>query len=155
MVNPESSSPSTVTETAFPESVPIAVLSALKDPQARLGWLVDWARRLHPFPESLRRDEFRVSGCLVRLWWVPEFHSGRCWFRADSDAVSLKALTGFLASHYSGKTTAEILAGERAPLDRLGLLRHLADNRRATVLRVEELTHQFARTCQADAPSMK
>ncbi len=148
MVNPESSSSSTVTEPA-----PIEVLADLKDSQARLGWLVDWARRLPPLPDSWRRDEFRVSGCLVRLWWVPEFHSSRCWFRADSDAVSLKALAGFLATHYSGKTAAEILSGGRAPLDRLGLLRHLADNRRATVLRVEEQIHEFARTHEVDALS--
>ena len=118
----------------------------------RLGWLVDWARRLPPLPDALRRDEFRVSGCQVRLWWVPEFHSDRCWFRADSDAVSLKALTAFLAIHYSGKTAPEILSGERAPLERLGLLRHLAENRRATILRVEEQLHEFARTRLADAP---
>ena len=123
----------------------MTALAALKDPQARFGWLVDWARHQPPLPESCRREDCRVSGCQVRLWWMPEMRDGRCWFRSDSDAVSLKALTRLLAAHYSGKSPAEILDGERAPLERLGLLRHLADNRRATVLRVEEQIHEFAR----------
>jgi cysteine desulfuration protein SufE len=87
----------------------------------------------------------------VRLWWIPELRDGRCWFRTDSDAVSLKALTGFLSQHYSGRTPHEVIQGERAPLERLGLLRHLADNRRATVLRVEDLIHAFASEA-LDAP---
>jgi len=110
-----------------------------------LSWLVDWARRQPALAPELRRDEYRVPGCQVRLWWIAESRGGRCWFCSDSDAVSLRALTGFLAHHYSGKTPEEILKGSPAPLERLGLLRHLADNRRATVLRVEAQLLEFAR----------
>lgn len=137
--------PSTVPHgTASPESSPAAVLGLLTDPQARLSWLVDWARHQPALPVQDRLDRHRVSGCQVRLWWIAEVRDGRCSFRTDSDAVSLKALTGFLALHYSGRTPLEVVHGERAPLERFGLLRHLADNRRATVLRVEELIHAFA-----------
>lgn len=137
--------PSTVPHgTASPESSPAAVLGLLTDPQARFSWLVDWARHQPSIPVQDRIDRHRVSGCQVRLWWIPELREGRCWFRTDSDAVSLKALTGFLSQHYAGRTPLEVIQGERAPLERLGLLRHLADNRRATVLRVEDLIHAFA-----------
>ena len=80
----------------------------------------------------------------MRLWFVPEFRERRCWFRADSDAVTLKAMVGLLCELNDGATPAEILSAGPVPLDRLGLLRQLAENRRATVLRVAERIREFA-----------
>jgi cysteine desulfuration protein SufE len=122
----------------------LAALSALRDPQARLAWAVEQAKRRAPLPDVLRTDTHRVEGCLVRLWFVPEFRDGRCWFQSDSDAVTLKAMVGLLCEWSDGATPEEILTRGSAPLDRLGLLRQLAENRRATVLRVAGQIRDFA-----------
>lgn len=122
----------------------LATLARLRDPQARFMWAVERARQRPQLPEQLRVDTHRVTGCQVRLWLVAEFAGGRCRFRTDSDAVTLKAMTGLLCDLCSDGTPAEIVALDFAFLDQLGLLRQLAENRRVTVLRVAEQIRAFA-----------
>lgn len=120
-------------------------LRPIADPQARFGHLVEHARRQTPLPEALRLDQFRVTGCQVRLWLVPEMHDGRCRFRADSDAVTLKAFVGLLCELASELPPEEAAQVDGQLLEELGLLRQLAESRRATILRVAEQMRDFAR----------
>ena len=119
-------------------------LRRLPDPQARLQLAVDLARARTGLPDALRTDAHRVHGCLVRLWFVATLRDGRCWFATDSDAVSLKALVGLLCDLNSGLRPEEIAARPTAVLEELGLLRQLAENRRATILRVADAMRAFA-----------
>ncbi len=126
---------------------PAAVLARferLRDPQARLQLAIELARQRLPLPDRFRSDVHRVAGCQVRLWFVAQFHDGRCQFATDSDAVTLKALIGLLCDLYSGLTPSEVLAQSTEFLDRLGLLRQLAESRRATVRRVAGMIRDFA-----------
>lgn len=122
------------------------ILAAIPDPQARFAWLIEQARLRPLLPADMRRDEFRVSGCQVRLWLVTEFRDGRCWFRLDSDAASLKAVAGLICDFYNGQPPADVL--EYAPefLNELNLQTNLAESRRRTVWRVREMVRDFART---------
>ena len=122
----------------------LARLASVRDPQSRLALAVERARKRPPLPDNLRADGHRVEGCQVRLWFVPELKNGSCWFHTDSDAVTLKALVGLLCDFYSGRTPSEILAQPPVFLEDLGLLHHLAESRRATILRVIEKIRQFA-----------
>lgn len=131
-----------------PESIPgleairarraelVARLAAVRDPQARFQWLVERARGYARLPDPFRIDAYRVEGCQVRLWWVQQEDAGRMWLASDSDAITLKSITGFLADCYSGDTEAGIRSDPPVFLETLGLLRSLAESRRATVLRV-------------------
>lgn len=119
-------------------------LTALRDPQARFAWAVEQARLRSPLPDALRLESHRVQGCLVRLWLVPEFRDGRCWFQTDSDAATLRAFSGILCDLASGLPPEHLVDWRPEFLDRLGLLRQLADNRRATIGRVIDLIRGFA-----------
>jgi cysteine desulfuration protein SufE len=132
------------TSLAFREKVLVDRLLLLRDPQARFASAVEQARLRSALPDPLRQEHFRVQGCLVRIWLVPEFREGRCWFQTDSDAVTLRAFSGMLCDLASGALPEEIVAWNPEFLERLGLLRQLADNRRATVGRVAELIRGFA-----------
>jgi cysteine desulfuration protein SufE len=120
-------------------------LRALRDPQARFGFLVERARTQPPLPDTLRLDVHRVAGCQVRLWLVPEFEDGCCRFCCDSDAVTLRAFVGALCELTDALPPAEVLRLDAAFLEELGLLRQLAESRRATILRVAEQIREFAR----------
>lgn len=119
-------------------------LTGLRDPQARFAWAVEQARLRSPLPDALRQEGYRVQGCLVRLWLVPEFRDGRCWFQTDSDAATLRAFSGILCDLASGLPPEELVDWNPGFLERLGLLRQLADNRRATIGRVADLIRGFA-----------
>ncbi len=136
--------------TAAPETLAFrrsrwdARLRALSDPQARFGCLVDQARSRPPLPDSRRLDAYRVPGCQVRLWLVPEFDQGRCRFACDSDAITLRALVGLLCELADGLPPAEAARLDAGFLEELGLLRQLAESRRATILRVVGQMREFA-----------
>ena len=119
---------------------------AVRDPQQRLARLVELAKARPLLADALKLDVHRVEGCQVRIWFVPEFREGRCWFQSDSDAITLKALVGLLCEVYSGRTPQEIAAHEPKFLDDLGVLKQLAESRRATVLRVVGKIRDFAAT---------
>ena len=131
----------------------LAPLLALRDPQARLAWVIERARQQPRLPETLRREVYRVAGCLARLWFVPEFRDGRCWFQTDSEAVTLKALVGLLSEVYSGGTAEEIVRHPPLFLRELGLFRHLAENRQATILRVAGQIQAFAEAHRTSVPA--
>lgn len=121
------------------------VLATIPDPQARFGWLIEQARTRPLLPAELRRDEYRVPGCQVRLWFVPDYRDGCCWFQLDSDAVSLKAIGGLICDFYHGQPPAAILENAPEFLNELNLGTNLAESRRRTVWRVREMIRDFAR----------
>ncbi len=122
----------------------LAPILTVRDPQQRLARLVELAKARPLLPDALKLDDQRVEGCQVRIWFVPDFRDGRCWFQTDSDAITLKALVGLLCEIYSGRTPAEIAAHEPTFLEELAVLKQLAESRRATVLRVAQMVRDFA-----------
>jgi cysteine desulfuration protein SufE len=127
----------------------LAPLLQIGDPQTRLACLVEEARHFPSLEPALRLEANRVEGCLVRLWFVPKLRGRECFFRCDSDAISLKAVGGLLCDLYSGHTPAEIAAAQSGVLKRLGILPQLAENRQRTIARIEEKIRHFAQEHQA------
>jgi cysteine desulfuration protein SufE len=128
-----------------------AELAALKNGQDRLACLVEKARHRPPLTPEARVDSNLVPGCLAKLWLVPEFYGGRCFFACDSDSLIVKAIAGLLCEFYSGHAPAEILAHNPGFLAPLGITQHLTPNRRNALSKVWERIRQFAET-QPDAP---
>ena len=126
----------------------LAELLQLGDPQQRLARLMQNAGRISSLEPELRIEIHRVEGCLARVWFVPEVRDGKCFFRCDSDAVSLKAIGGLLCELYSDQTPEEISATQFGVLKHLGILHQLAENRRRTIARIEEKIRHFAQEHQ-------
>src|SRR5262245_24977280 len=108
----------------------VAHLRSIRDPQARLAWVIEQARRFPPLPPNLSLDGWRIKGCVARLWIVPLFHEGCCWFQSDSDALSLKALSGLMCELYSGCKPEEVTPEGPAFLEELEFSQYLPENRR-------------------------
>lgn len=119
---------------------------AIPDAQSRFAAIVEAAKNRPLLPNEFRIDPFRVEGCRVRIWLVPEYREDRCWFRTDSDAVSLKAIGGLLCDLYSGETPEAVVREAPAVLTELGLMPQLAENRRRTLWRIRKKIHDFAQS---------
>ena len=122
----------------------VAELSPLKNGQDRLALLVSRAKNLPPLGPELRTASHLVPGCLARLWLIPSFTDGKCFFACDSDSLIVKAIAGSLCEFYSGQPPAEILAHHPDFLAPLGITQHLTPNRRNALSRVWETIRQFA-----------
>lgn len=119
-------------------------LSALKSGQDRLAFLVERARKIPPLAPELRVTENLIPGCLAKLWFVPQFHDGRCFFACDSDSLIVKAIAGLLCEFYSGHAPADILAHDPKFLAPLGITQHLTPNRRNALSKIWERIRQIA-----------
>jgi cysteine desulfuration protein SufE len=121
-----------------------AQLAALKNGQDRLAFLVAKTRQRPPLPPEFRVDANLIPGCLAKLWFVPQFHDGKCFFACDSDSLVVKAIAGLLCEFYSGHAPAEILAHDPKFLAPLGITQHLTPNRRNALSKIWERIRQFA-----------
>jgi cysteine desulfuration protein SufE len=120
-------------------------LGALKNGQDRLALLVDRTKKNAPLPPELRANENLIPGCLAKLWFVPQFRDGKCFFRCDSDSLVVTAVAGLLCELYSGHAPAEILAHDPKFLAPLGITQHLTPNRRNALSKIWERICDFAK----------
>ena len=119
-------------------------LAALKNGQDRLSLLVDRAKKLPLFTLEQRAEENLIPGCLAKLWFVPQFQDGKCFFACDSDSLVVKAVAGLLCEFYNGQPPGEILAHDPKFLAPLGITQHLTPNRRNALAKIWERIRQFA-----------
>ena len=121
-----------------------AELAALKNGQDRFALLVERARNLPPIAPEFRVESNLIPGCLAKLWFIPQFRDGKCFFACDSDSLVVKAIGGLLCEFYSGQAPAEIIAHSPEFLAPLGITQHLTPNRRNALSKVWERIRQFA-----------
>jgi cysteine desulfuration protein SufE len=119
-------------------------LAALKNGQDRLALLVDQAKKRPALAPEFRADANLIPGCLAKLWFMPSFRDGQCFFGCDSDSLIVKAIAGLLCDFYSGHAPAEILAHDPGFLAPLGITQHLTPNRRNALSKIWERIRQFA-----------
>jgi cysteine desulfuration protein SufE len=119
-------------------------LAALKNGQDRLAFLVEMAKQRPPLAPEFRVEENLIPGCLAKLWFVPQFRDGQCFFACDSDSLVVKAIAGLICDFYSGHTSAEILAHDPKFLAPLGITQHLTPNRRNALAKIWDHIRQFA-----------
>jgi cysteine desulfuration protein SufE len=129
-----------------------ATLGRLRDPQERLAHLVAQARRRAALSDDQKTDAYRVDGCLSKLWIVPRFVEGRCFFETDSDSLIVKAVAGLLCDFYSGQIPEEIVRVDPSFLAPFGINQHLTPNRRNALARVWDTIRRFA---ESQIPSAK
>src|SRR3982750_1301014 len=78
----------------------------------RYQYLIDLGRKLPPFPDSLKNDAHKVTGCQSQVWLVPSGDATRLEFQAVSDSAIVSGLIALLLRVYSGRSAAEIVATE-------------------------------------------
>ena len=95
----------------------------------RYQYLIDLGRKLPPFPDALKTDANKVTGCQSLVWLVPSGDAKRLEFQAISDSAIVSGLIALLLRVYSGRSAEEILATEPRFIDAIGLAKHLSPTR--------------------------
>lgn len=128
-------------------------LKMIEDPLERFETLMQRAKRRPALPHELKRDEFKVAGCISNLWLVPAYRDGRCHYQSDGDSQITRAVAGLLCDFYSGATPEEVLAEPAEFLSEVGITQHLTQNRRNGLTGLIRLIHSFARACTTQEPA--
>jgi cysteine desulfuration protein SufE len=95
----------------------------------RYQYLIDLGRKLAPFPDALKTDAHKVTGCQSQVWLVPSGDAKRLEFQATSDSAIVSGLIALLLRVYSGRSASEILATEPTFIEAIGLAKHLSPTR--------------------------
>jgi cysteine desulfuration protein SufE len=122
-------------------------LGGTSDPRRRYEYVLWLAKKLAPFPEELRRDEYKVRGCVSQVYVVGELRDGRLHWVGDSDAQITKGLLALLIEGLEGLTPEEAMAVDPAFIAETGLQASLTPSRANGFLNI-------LRTMQAQARSL-
>ena len=95
----------------------------------RYQYLIDLGRKLPPFPDALKTDAHKVTGCQSQVWLAASGDAKRLDFLAISDSAIVSGLIALLLRVYSGRSAAEIVATEPTFVESIGLAKHLSPTR--------------------------
>ncbi|HET7924143.1 MAG TPA: SufE family protein [Rhodanobacteraceae bacterium] len=95
----------------------------------RYQYLIDLGRKLPPFPDALKTDAHKVTGCQSQVWLATSGDAKRLEFQATSDSAIVSGLIALLLRVYSGRSASEILATEPTFVETIGLAKHLSPTR--------------------------
>lgn len=95
----------------------------------KYSYIIDLARNLPPFPDALKTEANKVSGCQSQVWFVAEQRDGRLHLQAASDAAIVSGLIALLLRVYSGRKPETILRAEPHFIRDIGLGEHLSPTR--------------------------
>jgi cysteine desulfuration protein SufE len=80
------------------------------EPKRRYEYLLWFAKRLSPLPESEKVVDNKVLGCASQVYVAAFLQEGKVIFQGDSDAQITKGLVGVLVEGLSGLSPEEIIA---------------------------------------------
>jgi cysteine desulfuration protein SufE len=115
----------------------------------RYQYLIDLGRKLPPFPDALKTDAHKVTGCQSQVWLVPSGDANRLEFQATSDSAIVSGLIALLLRVYSGRPASEILATEPRFIETIGLAKHLSPTRSNGLAAMLAAIQRYAREALA------
>ncbi|NGX61635.1 MAG: Cysteine desulfuration protein SufE [Chlamydiae bacterium] len=71
--------------------------------------IMEWGKKLPPFPEEEKREENLVSGCQSLLYLHTEMREGKVYFSATTDALISAGLAALLITFYNGVSPETLL----------------------------------------------
>lgn len=95
----------------------------------RYQYLIDLGKKLPPFPEEYKTEDYRVHGCQSMVWLVPSGDASRMHFQATSDSAIVSGLIALVLRVYSDRSAEEIVATEPTFIQTIGLAKHLSPTR--------------------------
>lgn len=111
----------------------------------RYQYLIDLGRKLPPFPDELKTDDRKVSGCQSQVWLVADGNANKLTFRAISDSAIVSGLIALLLRVYSERSAQEILATPPRFIEAIGLAQHLSPTRSNGLAAMLATIREYAR----------
>ena len=103
--------------------------TGLDDWMDRYQLLIDIGNDQDPLPEQYKTDQNLIDGCQSRVWLQADYHDGRIFFAAESDALIVKGIVSLLIRVLSNATPQEIIDADLYFIDQIGLKDHLSPTR--------------------------
>jgi len=107
-------------------------------------YIIDLGKKLQPLDDQYKKDENKVRGCQSTVWLVADYHDGRIYYKAESDAVIVKGLISMLIRVLSGQTPDDIVNAKLDFIREIGMMSHLAQTRSNGLLSMVKQMKNYA-----------
>jgi SufE protein probably involved in Fe-S center assembly len=107
----------------------IEEFSVFDDWMDKYALLIELGNSLEPLDEKFKLESNLIQGCQSRVWLQADYHEGRIYFKAESDAVIVKGIIALLIKVLSNRTPDEIIDADLYFIERIGLNEHLSPTR--------------------------
>ena len=95
----------------------------------KYNYIIELGKELPMIDEQYKTPEFLIEGCQSQVWLHADYHDGKVFFTADSDAIITKGIVNLLIRVLSERTPQEIIDNDLHYLDAFGLKEHLSPTR--------------------------
>ena len=103
--------------------------SEFEDWMDKYALLIDLGNSQESLDEQYKTPENLIEGCQSRVWLHADYHDGKVYFHAESDAIIVKGIVSLLIQVLSGHTPDEILNADLYYIEKIGLKEHLSPTR--------------------------
>ncbi|MCU6768570.1 SufE family protein [Barnesiella propionica] len=103
--------------------------SEFEDWMDKYALLIDLGNSQESLDEQYKTPENLIEGCQSRVWLQADYHDGKVYFHAESDAIIVKGIVSLLIQVLSGHTPDEILNADLYFIEKIGLKEHLSPTR--------------------------
>ncbi|WP_321991434.1 SufE family protein [Marispirochaeta aestuarii] len=123
-------------------------LNLLSSWEERFEYVIDLGKDLPAFPENRKTEEYRVRGCMSRVWVYPRWEEtdNTRVFRllVESDSAIVKGLAAVLVMRYDGVPEADLPEDSSGGLfSELGFAEHISPSRRNGLAALEGRIRSF------------
>jgi cysteine desulfuration protein SufE len=107
----------------------IEAFSWFENWEEKYEYIIELGKKLPELDEKYKKEENIIKGCQSTVWLVADYHDGKVFYKADSDAIIVKGLVSMLISVLSEHTPDEILDSKLDFIREIGMMSHLAQTR--------------------------
>lgn len=107
----------------------IKEFQSFSDWTERYKHIIKQGKNLEPLDDEYKVEENLVRGCQSQVWLHTEFHDGKVFFQADSDAAITKGLVALVVRLYSGQHPDTIISTPPEFIKKIGMEQHLSPTR--------------------------
>jgi cysteine desulfuration protein SufE len=127
----------------------IADFEMFGDWMDKYEYIIQLGKELPLIDEQYKTEDHLIRGCQSRVWLHADYHDGRLFFTADSDASITKGLVSLVIKVLSGHTPKEIVDAQITFIDAIGLSSHLSPTRSNGLLSMLKQIKMYALAFQA------
>jgi len=103
--------------------------ASFEDWMDKYSYIIELGKSLPNIDKQYKLDNYLIKGCQSQVWLHAEYHDGRVFYTADSDAIITKGIANILIRVLSGCTPDEIIGAQMNYVNETGLREHLSPTR--------------------------
>ena len=122
-------------------------LLLLDDWEERYSYILELGKKLPPYPETYRNDNFKVKGCVSQVWLYPDSDDkNQLFFSGDSDSQLVRGLVAIILIIYNGLSKSDIQKiNFKEKFESLGLSEQLTPQRSNGVFSMIQKIQDYTR----------